>query len=116
MIKRYFQFTVFSCWIWMISAQIVTANEPLGEYECLHLSIGLMALLETDNQHFQRKDKPRYDSQSAIGKGLTLLKERGSTCPLKQSLYLEAAEYSLHYRKLENAAYFLEKARKTPVK
>jgi len=106
----------FLFFIWGFSAQAEPANEPLNEYECLHLNIGLLALLDTDNRHYQRKDNQQYDSETAIGKGLLLLRNRGESCPIKQRLYLEAAEYSLHYRKLEYAAYFLDKARSSVVK
>lgn len=116
MLKIYRNLAFFSCLMWLIPAQAVLANEPLNEYECLHLNIGLLALLDTENRYYQRKKNQQYDSQTAIGKGLALLKNRGETCPIKQILYLEAAEYSLHYRKLENAAYFLDKARNSAVK
>jgi len=114
--KIYRNLAFFPCLIWIISAQTVLANEPLSEYECLHLNIGLLALLDTDNRHYQRKKNQQYDAQTAIGKGISLLRNRGESCPIKQILYLEAAEYSLHYRKLEYAAYFLDKARNSVVK
>ena len=94
--------------------QVTIANEPLTEYECLHLNIGLLALLDTENKFYQRKQDQKYEAQSAIGKGLSLLKDRGESCTIKQILYLEAAEYSLHYRQLDYAAYFLDSARKVP--
>jgi len=89
----------------------VLASETLGEYECLHLSIGLHALIETQNRYYQRDKKPEYDPNSAIPKGLLMLKRGGESCDIKQQLYLEAVEYSLHFGKLDDAAYFLEQAR-----
>ena len=90
------------------------AEAPLTEFECLHLNIGLLALLTTENTYFKRNADLKYDAQSSIGQGLAMLKERGESCPIKQSLYIEAAEYSLHFRKLDFAEYFLKKARPVP--
>ena len=100
----------------LIPMQLSKADEPLTEFECLHLNIGLLSLLTTENTYFKRKDKLKYDEKSGIGQGLSMLKNRGTSCPIKQKVYIEAAEYSLHFRKLENAEYFLKKARKPLIK
>ncbi len=88
------------------------ATAPVDEFTCLNLNIGLLALLQTENTYYQRlKNKP-HDPKSAIGQGLVLLRAQGESCPIKQQLYVEAAEYSLHARNLETAAYFLNLAKK----
>jgi len=106
---------VFSLIVGVYSLPFAFASEaktPVDEFTCLNLNIGLLALLHTENTYYQRlKNKP-HDPKSAIGQGLVLLRTQGELCPIKPQLYVEAAEYSLHARKLENAAYFLNLAQK----
>jgi len=106
---------VFSLVFGVYFSQVAFASEeiaPMDEFTCLNLNIGLLALLQTENTYYQRlKNKP-HDSKSAIGQGLVLLRAQGESCTIKQPLYVEAAEYSLHVRKLETAAYFLNLAQK----
>ena len=111
--KPLFKTLLLSLIFCLMSMQFSKADEPLTEFECLHLNIGLLSLLTTENTYFKRKDKAKYDEKGGIGQGLSMLKKRGESCPIKQKVYIEAAEYSLHFRKLANAEYFLKKARQT---
>lgn len=85
--------------------------ESLSEYECLYFNIGLLALLNTENIYFKRSDIQQYDEKGAIPRALMTLKNRGGSCVINKNVYVEAAEYSLHFRQLEHALYFLQKAR-----
>jgi len=97
-------------------AQTTLAEEPLGEYECLYFNIGLVALLETENTYFKRSQNKQYDEKNPIAQALIILKNRGGACAVKKNVYVEAAEYSLHFRQLANASYFLQKAQEIQLK